>query len=304
MHPRQAKRRSVAAAALVWVRNVGLIALLLVAWQLWGTGLLEHHEQAALASEFRQHTSSDSKHGSTIPQLLTSSPTATPAAGSLIARLQVPAIGLGAYVVEGTSSTQLSDGPAHYSGTALPGYTGNVAIAGHRTTFGAPFSRLGAIVPGDAMYLTTMSGERFTYRVVIQPTAVSPTDGGILDEFGDDRLTLLTSTPEISASQRLVVVGEYQPSNGADSVLSAPLPTTDSPRSAGEAGSGLATPGWRWGHLPIVLLFVVLMTGVGLAYRRILARFGRVSWLLLIPVWLAALFLLSGSLSGVLPTTL
>ena len=185
VQPRQVGRRAAIKVALIWVRNAGLIALLFVAWQLWGTSLIEHHDQAALATEFRQLTarSTPSRSASTIPQLLSSTPATTPP-GSLLGRLQIPAIGLDQYVVEGTSSSQLSNGPGHYIGTALPGYTGNIAIAGHRTTFGAQFGRLGAVVPGDAMYLTTTGGERFIYRVVIQPTAVLPSERSILNGFG------------------------------------------------------------------------------------------------------------------------
>ena len=63
-----------------------------------------------------------------------------------MAELQIPAIGVDQYVVVGTSETDLSKGPGHYVGSAMPGQAGNVAIAGHRTTHGAPFNRIGQLV--------------------------------------------------------------------------------------------------------------------------------------------------------------
>ena len=133
-----------------------------------------------------------------------------------MAELQIPAIGLDQYVVSGTSTADLSKGPGHYVGSAMPGQAGNVAIAGHRTTHGAPFNRLGQLAPatnsrpGDRIILTTLSGQRLTYVVTGTPQAVSPSDVKVLNYFGDNRITLTTCTPEFSAAQRLIVVGELQ----------------------------------------------------------------------------------------------
>ena len=66
-----------------------------------------------------------------------------PAEGSVVAHIQIPAIRVDQYVVSGTSENEPSEGPGHYTGTAMPGQAGNIAIAGHRTTHGAPFNRLG-----------------------------------------------------------------------------------------------------------------------------------------------------------------
>ena len=72
-----------------------------------------------------------------------------------MAKLQIPAIGLDEIVVSGTAESDLAKGPGHYVGTAAPGQAGNVAIAGHRTTNGAPFNRLGQLAIGDKIFLTT-----------------------------------------------------------------------------------------------------------------------------------------------------
>ena len=114
-----------------------------------------------------------------------------------MAELQIPAIGVDQFVVSGTDATELSKGPGHYVGTAVPGQAGNVAIAGHRTTNGAPFNRLGQLVRGDRIILTTTSGEHLTYVVSGTPQAVSPSDVAVLNYFGDNRITLTTCTPGV-----------------------------------------------------------------------------------------------------------
>ena len=133
----------------------------------------------------------------------------------MVAELQIPVIGVDQYVVSGTDATELSKGPGHYVGTAVPGQAGNVAIAGHRTTNGAPFNRLGNLVRGDRIFLTTTSGEHLTYVVSGTPQAVSPGDVAVLNYFGDNRITLTTCTPEFSAAQRLIAVGMLQESGAS-----------------------------------------------------------------------------------------
>ena len=76
----------------------------------------------------------------------------------------IPAIGVDKIVVEGVSLADLKKGPGHYPETPLPGQEGNAAIAGHRTTYGAPFNRLDELEPGDEITVTTVQGE-FTYEV-------------------------------------------------------------------------------------------------------------------------------------------
>jgi sortase A len=314
-------RRSFAAVMFSWIRNIGLIMLLFVAWQLWGTGLSEHHAQSAFASQFVRQTSAARSHSPAVtsPRLISTAPQAAPSVGTLVARLQVPAISLSQYVVEGTTESDLGEGPGHYVGTALPGYTGNVAIAGHRTTYGAPFNRLGQVVPGDLIYLTTMSGERFTYRVVHPPVAVAPSDVAVLDDFGDDRVTLTTCNPEFSASQRLVVVGIYvapkvapTTSTPAVALNATASPTTtpaasSTPKVAGStrgvATTALTPVGWNFAKLPKALLFAAVLVGLGLAYNRIFRRFGWAAWIVLAPAWIYVLVLFFGAIDAVSPTT-
>ena len=124
--------------------------------------------------------------------------------GDPVGRLRAPAIGLSTVVVEGTGGAELRAGPGHYPDTALPGQRGTVAIAGHRTTYGAPFRRLDDLEPGDRIELEMPYGS-FAYRVertrIVAPTAVD-----VVDRVAYDRLVLTACHPLYSASERIVVL--------------------------------------------------------------------------------------------------
>jgi LPXTG-site transpeptidase (sortase) family protein len=134
--------------------------------------------------------------------LVDSSPTPPP--GGALDHLVIPAIGLSRYVVQGVTETDLQMGPGHYPGTPLPGQAGNVGIAGHRTTFGAPFFRLNEISRGDRILLTDTSGTTWVYSVVKQ-WVVPPSDTGVLARSHVATLTLTTCNPRFEATSRLVV---------------------------------------------------------------------------------------------------
>ena len=93
--------------------------------------------------------------------------------------------------MEGTGTADLRRGPGHYPDTPLPGQRGTVAIAGHRTTYGAPFHDVDDLRRGDAIVLSMPYG-RFTYRVqrtrIVAPTATEVTDRGRLRPPGAVRL--------------------------------------------------------------------------------------------------------------------
>lgn len=135
--------------------------------------------------------------------------------GSAIARIQIPRIGLDKTVVEGVRVGDLRKGPGHYPATAMLGQEGNAAIAGHRTTYGAPFGDIDELLPGDEIIITTIQGE-FIYRVIEQGEGfghliVPPTAVEVLDQdfsVHPNRLTLTACHPKGSARQRIIVVGE------------------------------------------------------------------------------------------------
>lgn len=123
--------------------------------------------------------------------------------GDSLTRIQIPAIDVDVVVVEGVSPSALRAGAGHYPSTPLPCEDGNVAIAGHRTTYGRPFHNLDLLQPGDEIILTTPIGA-CKYSVQDQ-TIVRPSDVSVVQNQGDNRLTLTTCHPKGSARQRLVI---------------------------------------------------------------------------------------------------
>jgi LPXTG-site transpeptidase (sortase) family protein len=141
---------------------------------------------------------------SAIPGTLVGSSLPVPPPGGALDHLVIPAIGLSRYVVQGVSEADLQMGPGHYPGTPLPGQPGNVGIAGHRTTFGAPFFRLNEVTRGDVVLLTDTSGTTWVYGVVHQ-WVVDPSDTAVLGPTTTSMLTLTTCNPRFEATSRLVV---------------------------------------------------------------------------------------------------
>lgn len=115
------------------------------------------------------------------------------------------------FVVEGVGVEDLKRGPGRYPTTDPPGMPGNFAVAGHRTTYLAPFFNLDELAAGDEVWVTDRTGTRFTYQVVEQ-RVVPPGEVSILgpDPLGTGRptVTLTTCHPRFSNAQRLVVFAE------------------------------------------------------------------------------------------------
>jgi sortase A len=124
-------------------------------------------------------------------------------AGDPMGRIVMPAIGVSEVFVEGTGAGDLRSGPGHYPGTPYPGERGTVAIAGHRTTYGAPFRRVDDLERGDRIELRMPYG-RFTY-VVERTRIVAPTELSVTDRIAFDRLVLSACHPLYSAAKRIIV---------------------------------------------------------------------------------------------------
>lgn len=146
----------------------------------------------------------------------------TSSGGDPIGRIKIPAIGLEYVVVEGTGTLDLERGVGHYPGTDLPGQGGTVAIAGHRTTYGAPFRRIDELGRGDRIILELPYGS-FTYRYE-DTEIVRPDQTEVVDDLGSERLVLTACHPVFSAAERIVVSAVPLPDRAADDAASAPLP--------------------------------------------------------------------------------
>ena len=333
--------------------TAGLVVLLFVAYELVGTNLSEEHSQARLARDFNAAVASvplpiktsatttttvapeakgigtrldwkatTPRSSPTVhdPSVRTEALPVTPPGGALD-YLEIPAIGVDRYIVQGVAEADLQEGPGHYPGTPLPGQAGNVAIAGHRTTFGAPFFRLNEVHSGDLVYLTDTLGTTWVYSVVRQ-FVVAPSDVAVLDATRAPELTLTTCNPRFEATSRLVVravllthlargirVPKALPASGTSSVTTsdgggsptvgdgsdpptvgpspaaAPLSVSAPGSSSGTGGAGPGAVGWG-----VLALAAWVITRIAAARRR---RYSKVAVLFggalvcLVPLWFA-----------------
>ena len=194
--------------------RAGVLLLLFVVYQLWGTGLATTAAQNRLTRQFEQ------LQGSVVTDPTDGRPVTAPTdlpipePGDPVGRIRIPRIDVDFIMVQGVDLTYLKEGPGHFPQTPLPGQPGNSAFAGHRTTYKAPFNRIDELDPGDLITVTTLQGE-FTYRVDAhigepdQPPSghivVSPKELAILDQDVGNRLTLMACNPKYSAATRIVV---------------------------------------------------------------------------------------------------
>jgi sortase A len=123
--------------------------------------------------------------------------------GDAIGRIKIDRIGLDTVVVQGTDTATLQKGPGHYTATPIPGQRGTVAIAGHRTTYLAPFRDIDDIRDGDEIRIE-MPYAAFAYTVERHDT-VDPGDVGIIKPVGYNRLVLTACHPPYSAAERYAV---------------------------------------------------------------------------------------------------
>jgi sortase A len=186
----------------------------------------------------------------------------------------------------------LKKGPGHYPGTPLPGHAGNAAIAGHRTTYGAPFGGLDELKAGDPILVTTTEG-KFRYEVD-HTDIVSPSEVSVLDATPDNRLTLTTCNPKFSAAQRLIVVSKLvgpvvEPP--ATPATAAPVPVANQAGLSGASTSG--APAVMWGLLAGLIWLAAW--AIGRSWRKWPA------YVIATPFFLIILFIFFENVSTLLP---
>jgi sortase A len=125
--------------------------------------------------------------------------------GNGIGRIDAPAMDVDAVIVEGTDTGALQKGPGHYPETALPGQGTTIGIAGHRTTYLAPFRQIDEIEEGEVIVVEMPYGS-FTYAVETTEI-VEPSDVEVVRDIGHERVVLTACHPEYSAAERYVVFG-------------------------------------------------------------------------------------------------
>lgn len=139
-----------------------------------------------------------------------------PLPGDAIGEIDFPTLDQSFFIIEGTDPDDLRKGPGHYPDTPLPGQPGTVAIAGHRTTYGAPFRNIDKLDRGDDIVIQMPYG-RFVYRVQ-KTQIVEPTQTEVTDPAGYKRLVLTACHPLYSAAQRIVVFARQVARDGRSTV--------------------------------------------------------------------------------------
>ncbi len=271
--------------------TLGLVILLFVLFEIFGSAYIAGKHQATLRSSL-----TPSIHKTAKPIVITHAPvpapaltTPTPSGGTPIAILTIPEIGLNTVVIQGAGTLPLERGPGHYPLTSMPGQAGNVAIAGHRTTWGRPFYNLDRLHAGSKITLASPQGS-FTYEVR-KLYVVDPNDGRVLEPTARPSLTLTTCNPRFSASTRLVARAVMVGSSltPADKVIW--------PKSAKPEPPPDPTPAWILG---IVSLLVI-------ATALVLARLLRRGWIVLlvgIPASIVVLMFFFAAVTPFLPANL
>jgi sortase A len=294
----------------------GVLVLLFVVYQLWGTAIHTAQAQDRLQSEFEElidAASTTTTTADTLPAPTEPTPAPAdlpaPAPGGALGRILIPDIGVDFYILEGVDLRYLESGPGHFPNTPMPGQPGNAALAGHRTTFAAPFHRLDELDPGDQITVDTVQGS-FTYEVMPQEGApgeppsghfiVGPTQVEILDDFGDNRLTLMACHPKYSAAQRIVVSAE---------LVSTPAPPTPPPATGldaveGNTFIGEELAGGDRGALPGAIAWTLAVVAVWVGAWLVGRRWPRGRWVAYaaaFPVWLAFLYAAFTNINNLLP---
>lgn len=202
--------------------TLGLILLLFVAYTIWWTTFLSHRAAAAEADGLRSNWSSASPapspaSPSPAPPAASPSPVPSPSSGEAFALMTIPRLGSNmnsAPVLQGVSLAELAKGVGHYPDSALPGETGNFAVAAHRITYGEPLRHVDELQVGDNVYVETAGGW-YTYRLIktqlVLPDevwTVSPKPFPDDPAFPTKLVTLTTCDPEYGNSHRWIWWGE------------------------------------------------------------------------------------------------
>jgi sortase A len=200
-------RRALAVALML----AGVLALadaaLTLAWQEPVSALRARREQPRLRAELRalelKLPGPTTKQRAAAERASAKALRARTREGAAVARLAIPKIGLDAVVVRGTRPDDLERAPGLLDAAVLPGEAGTAAIAGHRTTYGAPFRHIDRLRRGDRLTVTMPYG---TFRYTVEGTRiVDPGDLSVLRTVGHPRLVLTACHPLFSAARRIVV---------------------------------------------------------------------------------------------------
>jgi sortase A len=191
--------------------------------------------------------------------------------GAAVGRILIPSLGASFVLVNGATTNALKEGPGIYSQTAFPGTPRRTtAIAGHRTTYLAPFRHVDKLKPGQTIHIQMPYGN-FTYAVQMT-RIVLPTDLGVIKSVGYQRLVLSACDPPFSATKRIIIFAR---------LIRAAVRGPDFPGAATAATIGESTPGvLTLGLIAAAILILAplaLYTLASRLWRRLRARRRRAS---------------------------
>jgi sortase A len=200
--------------SLLIVAGVLTLAWVIVVWR-WQdpfTALYTHFQQARLSSTYEKRAAAFRPRVAHVADLVSVEREVASEArtyrrtlrpGDPVGRLHIGRIGLNMIVVQGTDHETLKKGPGHYLGSALPGEGHLIYIAGHRTTYLAPFAAINNIRVGDYITFELPYGT-FTYRAtrhyIVTADAVA-----MLRDHGAELLRLQACHPRFFATHRYLV---------------------------------------------------------------------------------------------------
>lgn len=267
--------------------TLGVLIALFLCYQIWFTNILQARTQHTAIAEVQHELPPPLHHLVSRPTFVlpvgpdVPLPNSRPAAlGTWLGLLQIPKIHLTQAIIQGTDTDELRLGPGHYPDSPALGATGNVAIAGHRTTWGKPFRDLNELAPGDPIVITTPAAS-LLYRVTAT-LVVAPTNVTVLAATPGPTLTLTTCNPPYSAVSRLVVHARLVAVQRAGSLPPVTTTTTTPPSTTTTTTVSVTTTttppltaqvtaaGGGGGWWPVVLyglLFVMTMV-YGIRWRR------------------------------------
>ncbi len=249
----------------------GVLLLYYTVYLLWGTTLHTNAAQNELAEQMRTTpvVTDDQVAMGDIPA---ARPASTPDLGAPLFTMEIPEIGLRSVIVNGVGHEELKSGPGRFpdcaevpqgvdciQGSPYPGENGNIAISGHRTTYGGPFLKLDQLQEGDLIDIES-GPVRYRYRVREQ-RIVAPHEVDVVADHGRNELTLTTCHPRFSAAQRLIVHADYEDA----SLIAPPQPPSGGEPALAQGGEADVAPASA-PEVPvdvIVLGVVALMAALG-----------------------------------------
>lgn len=231
----------------IGVTLAGLVLLLFAGYLFGWTQLQAGHNQRQLSNAFGRGANAAAYAGKIPPD------------GSPAAVLQIPALGIRQIVVEGTSASDLEQGPGIMPTAPFPGTGGEAVIAGRNLTYGGVFGSLGNLKPGDVIETTDYLG---AFRYVVTRSLVIPPGGSLpVVRSNLGLLALVTSNGSVPPSGFFVVQARLS-GNPVKGPGRQPAPAAASELAlAGDSGAVL--PMLAWG-----IAFTLVLAGTVAAYRR------------------------------------